>query len=171
MTDAETDDQRGDQEGRPLFDVALHPHRSLGRTGFLILMGCVSLVCFAGGVLFYVAGAWPVVGFLGLDVILVYVAFKLNYRDARLIERVRLTANRLEIERVTPSGRITRWDFQPYWVQVALHDAGEAHCRLTLSSHGRVVALGNFLTPGERESLCSALKSALARCRCLPEAV
>ena len=171
MSESALDDQAGDQGGRALFDAVLHPHRSLGRTGFLILMGCVSLVCFAAGILFYVAGAWPVVGFLGLDVILVYVAFKLNYHGARLIERVRLTPNRLEIERVTPSGRITRWDFQPYWVRVALHDSGESHCRLTLSSHDREVTLGKFLTPDERKSLCSALKTALARCRCLPEAV
>src|SRR5690606_40871520 len=53
---------------RPLyFNAVLHPHRSLGPRGFLILMLAVGLVSFSAGVAFAVKGAWPIVGFFGLD--------------------------------------------------------------------------------------------------------
>ncbi len=131
MTDAEAYGGTGHRDGRTLFDAVLHPHRSLGHIGFLVLMLCVSLVSFTGGLIFVAVGAWPVLGFLGANVVLVTIAFKLNYRSGRQMERLRLTLERLEIERISASGRLTRWEFQPYWVQVSLSDAGEQHSRLT----------------------------------------
>jgi uncharacterized membrane protein len=148
-----------------IFDAVLHPHRSLGRGGFLVLMVCVSMVGFVTGIVFLIAGAWPVFGFMGLDVALIYVPFRLNYRSGRQMERVRLTVERLEIERISASGRIMRWSFQPYWVHVELHEPEEHHSRLTLRSHGRELTVGKFLTPSERATLCSALNTALDRCR------
>lgn len=155
--------------GPTLFDAELRPHRSLGPSGFLVLMSCVALVSFVTGVVFLIAGAWPVLGFFGLDVALIYLAFRLNYRSGRLTERVRLSPARLEVERTSPSGRVTRWQFQPYWVRVRLEAAGEHHSRVTLSSHGRKLSVGAFLSPDERSSFCAALKDALARCRNGPE--
>ncbi len=152
-----------------IFDAVLHPHRSLPRGGFLVLMVCVSLVGFATGLVFLIAGAWPVFGFLGLDVALIYVAFRLNYRSGRQMERVRLTWERLEVERISASGRIMRWSFQPYWVRVELNEPEEHHSRLTLRSHGKELTLGSFLTPGERATLYSALNTALDRCRTTPQ--
>ena len=71
------------QDGADTFRVVLTPHRSLGPKGFLALMLAFGAISFATGIVFYIAGAWPVVGFLGLDVLLVYVAFRLNYRSGR----------------------------------------------------------------------------------------
>lgn len=171
MTDAEAYGGTGHRDGRTLFDAVLHPHRSLGPAGFLFLMLCISLVCVSAGLLFVIAGAWPVFAFLGLDIVLVYVAFKLNYRSGRQMERLRLTSDLLEIERISASGRLMRWEFQPYWVHVSLSDAGEHHSRLTLRSHGSELTVGSFLSPGERETLCTALNRALERCRDLSPAV
>ena len=82
-------------EERVHFDAVLRPHRSLSRSGFLILMLALGGVSFIAGMAFLLLGAWPVFGFLGLDVLLVYVAFKLNYRSGRLTEAVRLTDEQL----------------------------------------------------------------------------
>lgn len=152
-------------EAVPIFDAVLHPHRSLTRRGFVVLMALVGLVSFVAGGAFYLAGAWPVLGFFGLDVALIWLAFRLNYRSARQAEHLRLTADALEVRRISPTGRVTRWQFQPYWLRVELADDDR---RLTLTSHGRSLAIGGFLAPAERASLCAALKAALARCRCLP---
>ena len=51
-----------------IFSAVITPHRSLGRTGFLLLMLCIGAVSFVCGLLFLVIGAWPVFGFFGLDV-------------------------------------------------------------------------------------------------------
>ena len=54
----------------------LTPHRSLSPTGFLIFMAVLGGISFVTGMVFLLAGAWPVFGFLGLDVLLVYWAFR-----------------------------------------------------------------------------------------------
>ena len=94
-----------------LFDAVLHPNRSLGRAGFWILMGIISAVCMTGGAIFLSLGAWPVTGFLGLDVVLVYGAFRLSYRSGRLTETVRLSRAALSVRRISPNGRVQAWDF------------------------------------------------------------
>ena len=53
-----------------LFSALLTPHRSLGSVGFIVLMSIVAVVSFAGGVVFYIVGAWPVGFFFGLDALL-----------------------------------------------------------------------------------------------------
>ena len=164
---AERDD-RTEAEDEMLFDAVLTPHRSLPPRGFLILMLAVGGISFAAGVGFFLAGAWPVVGFLGLDVLLIYVAFRLNYRSARMHESLRLTRGSLTVERVEVSGRSRQWQFQPTWLQVLMDDPPQHESRLTLRSHGRSLVIGDFLTPEERLDLAKALRDALVRLRCVP---
>lgn len=147
--------------GDCLFDAVLQPHTSLGRQGFLLLMSAVCAVCLVGGVVFLVAGAWPITGFFGLDAALIYIAFRANYRWARTRETLRLTEDALVVERVDPAGRVERWLFQPGWLRVDAPNSGS----LVLSSHGRHLAIGAFLTPDERTDLARALNEALAQCR------
>ncbi len=97
-----------------LFDAVLEPHRSLSRSGFLTLMAAVVVVSFAAGIAFTFMGAWPVFGFFGLDAVLIFIAFKINYRSARIYETIRLTEENLTVVRINASGRVQRWSFQPY---------------------------------------------------------
>lgn len=164
---AQTDSPKADIADPPaaLFDAILVPHRSLGPTGFLIVMAAVAGVSFAAGIVFLLKGAWPVFGFLGLDVLLVYLAFRASYRSARLYETVRLTGDALEIRRVTPSGRQTVWRFEPYWLRVEMDDPPEHGSALVLTSHGREVSIGAFLTMEERLDFANSLRAALAAWR------
>ena len=145
----------------PVFEAVLYPHRSLSPRGFGILMAAVSLISFTAGLAFFLIGAGPVLGFFGLDVLLIFVAFRLSYRAARLLERVRLSAGSLEIERVSPYGQVRRWSFQPDWVRVALDDPPQLDSVVTIASHGRSVGVGGFLVPGEKAEFASALRAAL----------
>lgn len=154
-----------------IFGATLLPNRSLGRGGFLMLMGLVGLVCLIAGVVFLGLGAWPVTGFFGLDIVLLYLAFRLNYRAGRLTETVELTRSALTVRRIEPDGRVRAWDFQPYWLRVEVDDRPGQRNRLTLTSHGRRIYLGSFLSPDERAEFAAALKAALRRCRCLPATV
>src|SRR5678816_286311 len=116
-------------QGQTRFSAVLTPHRSLGPKGFMVLMGAVCAVSFGTGLLFYLLGAWPVVGFMGLDVALIYTAFKLNYRAARLYETVDLTQTALTVTRVQPSGKEQVWSFNPYWVRLNLEAVSYTHLR------------------------------------------
>jgi uncharacterized membrane protein len=128
-------------------------------------MAVVGLVSFCAGIAFVLIGAWPVFGFFGLDVLLVYLAFKLNYRDARRYETVRLTDSLLTVERVAPSGRRERWRFQPYWLQVEIDERTASRRALMLRSHGRILEIGSFLTPDEKVDLANALRAELNKLR------
>ncbi len=150
---------------RIFFDAVLTPHRSLSPAGFWVVMALVSGVSFVSGMFFVLKGAWPVTGYFGLDVLLIYFAFRANYRSARLYETIKLTADALVVERVRPSGRRQRWKFQPYWLRVEMDDPPAHDSQLTLTSHGRCLAIGAFLTPDERLDLAKSLKEALRRCR------
>ena len=147
------------------FDAVLMPHRSLSPTGFWVLMTLISAVSFVSGMFFALHGAWPVFGYFGLDVLLIYLAFRASYRSARLYETVKLTTDALVVERIGPGGRRARWSFQPYWLRVEMDDPPQHHSQLRLTSHGRSLVLGAFLSPGERFEFAAALNAALRRQR------
>jgi uncharacterized membrane protein len=149
----------------PLLDLTLRPHRSLSPAGFAWLMGLLCAVSFVAGLVFLLVGAWPVVGFLGLDVLLVWIAFRASYARGRQRERVTLFEDRLEIERVDPQGRTTTESWQPYWLQVDLAGRPEA---VRLTSHGKSTWLGRFLPVDERAPLARTIADALAKLRYSP---
>jgi len=144
------------------FSAVLTPYRSLSPRGFLILMSLVSLISFIAGLAFLLAGAWPVFGFFGLDVLLIYAAFKANYFAARAYETVSISDGKLTVTKVHPSGRTKSWTFNPYWARVEISSQPGKASRLLLTSHGRALSLGNFLSESERLDFASALKNALA---------
>jgi uncharacterized membrane protein len=123
------------------------------------------VVSFATGLLFYLLGAWPVIGFMGLDVLLIYIAFKLNFRALRLYETVDLTDDALTVTRVAPSGKAQSWSFNPYWVRLSLQQRLGRSSELSLASHGRRLVFASFLSDDEREDFASALSSALTAAR------
>jgi uncharacterized membrane protein len=147
------------------FRAILHPHRSLGPRGFLVLMLAIGCVSFVTGMVFLAMGAWPVFGFFGLDVALVYVAFKLNYRSGRLYELIELTPAALTVTRVHPSGKRESFDFNPYWVRVLVAEGPQGRTDLRLTSHGRELSFGSFLTDDERREFSDALTGALIEAR------
>jgi uncharacterized membrane protein len=149
---------------KPVFEALLTPHRSLGRRGFVILMVFFSFLCIVNGVIFLVAGAWPVFAFCGLDILLLFGAFWLNYRSGRAREEIMMSRTRLEVRKVAPSGRMTRYLFNPFWARfsVARHDEiGITDKEVT--GEGRSTDVGSFLNPGDRETFASAFSGALAR--------
>lgn len=148
-----------------LFDAVLQPSRSLGRSGFALLMAVFVAAAILLGTLFYLRGAWPVLGFLGLDIVLVWIAFRLSFRAGRIYEAVRLTERELTVRRHEASGRSRSWTFQPYWLRVRLDEPPGDDSQVILSSHGRHLVVGSFLSPDERADFARALVGALRRCR------
>lgn len=149
-------------ETEPYFDVLLHPYRSLGRNGFIGLMIFVGLLLLIVSIPFYLMGAWPILGFAGLDILLLWWAFRRNYRDARATEQIRITQRDVSITRTCPKGRQSQVSFNPYWVRVETKEEEDrGMTALHLTSHGNRVEIGAFLHACERESLAIALKSAL----------
>jgi len=149
-----------------LFAALLTPHRSLNRTGFVIVMAFLSGVSFATGIAFLMMGAWPVFGFLGLDVLAIYIAFRINFRRAQACEQISVTPSVLRLRRINHRGHVMEWVFNPLWVrldQEADDEYGVEH--LYLASRGNRVAIGSFLSPDEKASFSKALLAALTAAR------
>ena len=145
-----------------IFSAVITPHRSLGRTGFIVLMAIFGGVSFVSGMLFLIAGAWPVFGFLGLDVALLYWAFKLNYRHADAYEEVRVTPSALTVRKVSHRGRQREWVLNPLWVKLDKESHEEYGIeRLLLVSRGKHLVIANFLGPDEKASFAQELGNAL----------
>lgn len=162
-TSPQADPTRAGQPSDPTpeLHVVLSAHRSLGKTGFLILMALFGGASFITGAMFLSAGAWPVMAFFGLDVALVYVAFKLNYRSGKLHELVDLTPNALTITRIHPSGAHENFDFNPYWARVALDEWPDGRTDLRIASHGQEFPFARFLNDDERREFAEILRGAL----------
>jgi uncharacterized membrane protein len=149
-----------------LFSALLTPHRSLGSVGFVVLMAVLAGISFVGGVMFYIVGAWPVVGFLGIDVALVYWAFRMNYRAAAAYEEVTVTASELRVKKVSHRGEVAEWSLNPLWVKldrVTHEEFGLLH--LFLVSRGKRLAVAGFLGPTEKESFAKALAAAIGEAK------
>jgi uncharacterized membrane protein len=131
----------------------------------MVLMAAICCVSFGTGLLFFMLGAWPVIGFMGLDVLLIYVAFKLNFRALRLYETVDLTPEALTVTRVKPSGKEQVWSFNPYWVRLKLDSRVGRTSELSLSSHGDRLVFASFLTDTEREDFAEVLSAALTEAK------
>ncbi len=155
--------------GQPVFRVVLRPYRSLGPRGFVALMAALCCLSFVTGLIFWLAGAWPVIGFMGLDVALVYVAFRLNYRDARAAEEISLTRESLTVRRIAADGETSVIELNPYWARLEIERRpGMGVTGVSLASHGKRFAIGAFLGPDERETLAVRLAAALAAARAGP---
>ena len=149
-----------------IFSAVLTPHRSLSRKGFLILMTVLGLISFATGTAFLLAGAWPVFGFCGLDVLLIYGAFQVSYRRAKAYEQVTVTPSELTVRKVSHQGRISEWTLNPLWVKLDRVVHAEFGIeRLFLVSHGRRLAIAGCLGPQEKESFALALSAALGEAK------
>src|ERR1700674_1415472 len=108
-----------DAQAQPeLFSALLTPHRSLNRTGFLVLMAFLSVVSFAAGLAFLLMGAWPVLGFFGLDMLAIYWAFRVNFLRARATEEISVTPSELRVRRVSHRGHVVDFVLSPLWVQL-----------------------------------------------------
>lgn len=149
-----------------IFSAILTPHRSLGPTGFLLLMSCLGAASLVTGMVFILLGAWPVFGFLGLDVALVYLAFRANYRAAAAYEEVTVTPSELTVRKVSPRGRVREWTANPVWVRLQqdIHEEFGVE-RLFLISRGQRLAIAGFLGPKEKQSFAQALSGALGEAR------
>jgi uncharacterized membrane protein len=141
----------------------LSPHRSLSPQGFVIVMVILGGASFILGIAFLMMGAWPVFGFLGLDVFLVWLAFRTNYRAARAFEEILVTPVRLVWRRVSARGKLSEDTMNPRWVRLeTTSDELSGVTRVALTERRITRVVGAFLPPIHKEKLAKNLAQALA---------
>jgi len=151
-------------DGEPmLYEARLSPHRSLNRTGFIVVMALIGGVSFVCGMAFLLMGAWPIFGLFGLDVLAMYIAFRMNFRSARACEEITVTPSLLRVRKVAPDGATRDTEMNPQWTRLETErheEFGLQH--VGLLSRGVLTEVGSFLHPEAREDLARGLSHALA---------
>jgi uncharacterized membrane protein len=149
-----------------IFVTRLTPHRSMTPRAFylFIVAFCVAQLVFA--LPFLIMGAWPVAGFMGLDALALYVAFRISFRDARAYETLDLTPLELVVAKVSAGGRRREWRFNPSWVRLeqTVHEEFGT-LSVLLVSRGETLEIGAFLGPEQKARLVRDLTRALAVAR------
>ena len=149
-----------------IFSATLRPYRSLGPRGMAILIAAIGGLSLSIGTYVWWIGAWPVIGFVGLDVLAIALAFKLNACAARAFEEVEVSRAAIIVRKVTAGGRSQELRFNPQWVRLELEEAeDEGVIRITLRMRDQRVPVGAFLNPRDRETFARAFDAALATAR------
>ncbi len=147
---------------RPVWEAVIIPHRSLGRTGMRWVVG---LLCGASALIsagLYWAGAWPVIGFNGLEIGLAILLLRHNARRAGTTEMLILAPDGLRIVRTGPDQRRTERVLQPGWLRCVIEERSGTPA-LWLVDRGYRMEVGAELAEGEKRDLASALTGALQR--------
>ncbi|GGC86165.1 DUF2244 domain-containing protein [Chelatococcus reniformis] len=153
-------------EDERVFAATITPHRSLGANAFRLVMGLMLLASVVSSLPFVIMGAWPVAGFFGLDVLALYIAFRVSFHRSRAFEEVILTRVQLLLRKVSPKGTAAEWRFNPVWTRLdRANDPEFGLLRLAVVSRGERVPIAQALSAGERESFADALGQALAQAR------
>jgi uncharacterized membrane protein len=148
---------------KPIFSVTISPHRSLPPKGFAILLTAIAFINLTGGIVLWHIGAWPVIGFMGLDVALIWFALRWNYRQADRHEQVTVTAAELRLDRYFRDKLLEQIALPRGFAYVDLEQDQERDLtgRLWLRSKGKSYEIGSFLGAHERLALAHALRKAL----------
>jgi uncharacterized membrane protein len=151
-----------DHTAKPVFAVVLTPNEPLSPVGLAVVMGILAGVSFIAGIVFTLAGAWPVAGFFGLDVLLVWFALRASLAASRKREEVTLTASELVLRRLPPGRPAAELRLPRLGLKVELEgEAADYAGRLFLRHGGQRVEFGSFLSEPDRRSLAAALGRAL----------
>jgi uncharacterized membrane protein len=151
--------------------LTIWPYRSLSKHGFAIVMAVLASLAFCIGLGFFLLGAWPVIGFLGLELLVVWGAFKLNYRAARQRQKLTATERELVVENVAPTGETDIVRMPADWLRVEVTPktppemSARYRQRIYVTSHGRRTEIGGFLHPVETPSLAAELSTMLENAR------
>ena len=147
------------------FDATLSPNRSLSPRAFVIVMSIVGCVSFVAGLLFVSQGAFPVIGFFGLDALAIWFALRWNARQLKQETRIRVTAETIEMEHLVPGKAPKCASVPTTFARIDLAYPERAPSILSISHGAASWAIGSYLTGGERRSLAKALKAAIQRAR------
>lgn len=154
------------KDNESIFSADLVPHRSLGQREFQLLMLVLGAVSIVFGTYFFVLGAWPVTSLLVLNILIVWIAFRFNYRGAKVREYVQISDNEIYICGVSASGRKREFRYNPKWVRLSIEKIENEGVKNLIVTHGgKGCLVGSFLNPCDLESFATAFKAAVETAR------
>ncbi len=150
----------------PLLRAHIRPNRSLGRQRQIIAVAAFALASLVVAVVFLAHGYWPVTPFLGLDVVLMALAFRWVRRAGRAYEDIVVQADVIVIRRADARSRVEEERIPTAWTRLEREDDPDFGCQaLRLRHRRRSAVVAAMLSPAERERFAPILVDALSRAR------
>ena len=134
-------------------------HLSIARRIFIF----ITVLCISLGIAFWAIGAGLVLPFMGVEVLLLYMAYRFGVRHGRKTETLSLSENELIIRKVGFGKKPEAIRLQPYCSHLDLEENPGQYMRLLLQSKGDFVEVGSLLAPEERQLLAETLRSELQK--------
>ena len=135
-------------------------NNSLSSSGRRLVFAFILTVSFGIAAAFsMVLGAWPILPFAGVEMAVLYVAFRYIDRHAGDYERITIRGDSVAVE-VRDGTDIASFELSRYWAQVVCEHAG---ARLALRSHGREIEVGRHLCDEQRLEMARGLARELRR--------
>ncbi|WP_300377976.1 DUF2244 domain-containing protein [Henriciella sp.] len=147
------------------FDATLTPNTALSPRAFLIIMGLVGAMSFLGGIMFLSMGAFPVIGWFGLDALAIWYAFRKNFKDLREETTVRITADSIRLRHSRPGHEASEVELPTTFTRLSMAHPERRPSELRLAHGQTAYVIGRFLSPRERKSLYDAMENAIRRAR------
>jgi uncharacterized membrane protein len=140
------------------FDLTARRNSSISSAALQRVFCLISLVIAVIALGFALVGAWPVLAFFGLELALLYGAFRHAGLHAGDFERIAVIGDKVLVD-VRDGLREAHYEFNRCWAQVVPRcDAPGRVRRLALRSHGREVEFGRHLTEEARLALARELR-------------
>jgi uncharacterized membrane protein len=149
-----------------LIKLRLEPSKSLRPEGanlVLVILGGFGLVISGS---FMVFGAWPVFGFMALDVLLIYIAFQAQYRRSNRGQEITISNDKIEIKYFKGGVCVKTILLNKYWAKLEQFNCFNRRSKLMFSSHGKFSEIGEFLSLKEKQKLVADLKPLLGNGHC-----
>jgi|SRR5688572_30139745 uncharacterized membrane protein len=139
------------------FSIVARRNNSLSSTGRLVVFGFIFVVSIGIALAFAALGAWMILPFAGLEMLVLYLAFRYIDRHAGDYERIEVAGERVQVEHCE-AGRTQQHEFNRSWAQVVVSGAGS---RVALRSHGRELEIGRYVNDEQRLKIALELKRQL----------
>lgn len=146
-------------------DAELRPNASLSPRAFTIVMCTIGLLSFATGVFYLAIGAWPVLGFFGLDALAIWCAFRLSFRSQEQVTYVRVDDTHVRLWHMQRGKPDKKADLPTAFVRVTLDEPITQNSLLTLQYGNAAWVIGRFLTPIKRKEFARDLRAAIVLSR------
>jgi uncharacterized membrane protein len=147
-------------------DASIRPNKALSERGLTVVMLALMSISFVAGVSFLLIGAWPVVGFFGLDIILVWWALRHTARRLdKQHETVTILSEMIHVSRTDARGAVRHWTVSPAFARVSVEEKEDFPPEVSLICGGQGLSLGAALAPSERRDLARAMEQAIWKAR------
>lgn len=136
------------------FSLVARRNNSLSSGGRHLVFAFIFVVSVGVAIAFALLGAWPILPFAGLEMLVLYVAFRHVDRHAADFERIAVEGDKVHVESFE-AGNIRHHEFNRHWARLVVDSGGN---RLALRSHGRELEIGRFVNSERRIEMARELE-------------